>query len=361
MRRSMSSRALIRAAAVLAAATVLAALAAPACIVDWTDDCGHDLGYPGCKGAAAASAGTGAGGSTSTGMTGGGGSASMCTDASTCPPVPAGPCAALGTSACVHGKCTLTYTAGDAPSQKYGSCKQNLCAADGGFSTVNDAGNAFDDGNPCTPGTCANGVPLNTPMLGATCLFPSLVQGICEQNPDPTNPGSTLCAACDPASTTACSTTPGLLCIGGQCVPSHCNDTTTDNGETDLNCGGGLCLPCDTGQVCVQPRDCFSNVCTGGTCQAPSCTDNIQNGTETDVDCGGLCPQKCAATLKCLKPSDCTSGVCAPSSPDAGLVPDQCQAPTCTDGVKNGSETMVDCGNDGSDAGPACPPCATAM
>ena len=34
-----------------------------------------------------------------------------------------------------------------------------------------------------------------------------------------------------------------------------------------------------------------SGVCTGGVCQTPACTDGVKNGSETDVDCGGgSCP-----------------------------------------------------------------------
>ncbi len=51
----------------------------------------------------------------------------------------------------------------------------------------------------------------------------------------------------------------------------------------------------------------------------PTCTDGIKNGTETGIDCGGSCP------------------ACPP-------------APTCTDGIKNGTETGIDCGG-------SCPAC----
>jgi alpha-tubulin suppressor-like RCC1 family protein len=51
--------------------------------------------------------------------------------------------------------------------------------------------------------------------------------------------------------------------------------------------------------------------------QEATCTDGVKNGTETDVDCGGSCPA-------------CAVG---PG-----------QEATCTDGVKNGTETDVDCG-----------------
>ncbi len=359
MRRSVSSRAVIQAAGVLAAGSILAALAAPGCIFDWADDCAHDLGYPGCKGVHATSTGgSGAGGTTATGTTGGGG-AGGCVDAAACPPVPAGPCFARGTSACVAGKCVVTYVAGPAPSQKYGSCTINMCAADGGFTTLEDDTNVFVNGNPCTNATCSGEVPINTPDAGGACVtLPNMVQGVCVPDPDPASSKDLyVCGACDTA--TPC--TAPYVCAYGFCLPMHCSDNTMDNGETGVDCGGGFCLPCGTAAPgktnCAASTDCFSGRCVAGGCAAPSCMDGIKNESETDTDCGGpLCPP-CAASRIRLSPGDCLSGVCEPPSPDAGSVPDQCQAPTCTDGVQNGNETSVDCGDNGGDAGPPCPPC----
>jgi endoglucanase len=56
--------------------------------------------------------------------------------------------------------------------------------------------------------------------------------------------------------------------------------------------------------------------------QGSTCTDGVKNGTETGVDCGGSCAA-CPTT------------------------------PSCTDGVKNGTETGVDCGG-------SCVACSTA-
>jgi len=53
-----------------------------------------------------------------------------------------------------------------------------------------------------------------------------------------------------------------------------------------------------------------------GSAALPSCTDGIKNGNETGIDCGGSCPA----------------------------------CPTCSDGLKNGNEIEVDCGG-------SCPPC----
>jgi len=73
-----------------------------------------------------------------------------------------------------------------------------------------------------------------------------------------------------------------------------------------------------------------------------TCSNGLKDGTETDVDCGGSCP-KCANGKNCNIGSDCQSGVCV-----GGV----CHVPSCTDGIKDGSETDVDCG------GASCPGCA---
>ena len=65
-----------------------------------------------------------------------------------------------------------------------------------------------------------------------------------------------------------------------------------------------------------------------------SCTDNVKNGVETDIDCGGNCP-RCSPGEACVLANDCTSRVC---------VAETCQTPNCLDGVKNGLETGIDCG-----------------
>ena len=67
---------------------------------------------------------------------------------------------------------------------------------------------------------------------------------------------------------------------------------------------------------------------------APACTDHIKNGTETDVDCGGDKCSPCADTKSCLAGPDCMNGICTGGT---------CVAPSCTDGIKNGTELDVDC------------------
>ncbi len=83
--------------------------------------------------------------------------------------------------------------------------------------------------------------------------------------------------------------------------------------------------------------------CGGSGSDAPSCSDGLKNGAETAVDCGGGCGP-CPDGSGCGLPRDCASRVCTGSI---------CAAPTCGDGVMNGDESSDDCG--GSTC-PGCPP-----
>jgi hypothetical protein len=74
----------------------------------------------------------------------------------------------------------------------------------------------------------------------------------------------------------------------------------------------------------------------------PTCTDQIRNGNETDVDCGGSCGP-CAFDQRCAAAADCESEHCADG---------RCAPLPCQNGVQDGTETDVDCG------GPTCHPCA---
>ncbi len=74
----------------------------------------------------------------------------------------------------------------------------------------------------------------------------------------------------------------------------------------------------------------------------PTCSDGVRNGLETGVDCGGPeCPA-CGNGEACNDGSDCQTGVCT-----SGV----CAVPARTGGVQDGDETGVDCG------GPTCPAC----
>ena len=129
----------------------------------------------------------------------------------------------------------------------------------------------------------------------------------------------------------------------------HCQDQVKDVDETDVDCGGAACPGCDTGKVCGVDGDCASQKCNAQTklCNAPACPDGIKNGSETDIDCGGASCPKCADGKGCKVAGDCANAVCLGS-------PLACQPASCNDNATNGTETDVDCG------GSNCQPCALA-
>ncbi|MBL0220968.1 MAG: hypothetical protein IPQ07_44745 [Myxococcales bacterium] len=61
--------------------------------------------------------------------------------------------------------------------------------------------------------------------------------------------------------------------------------------------------------ACTTPADCQTGGCDSGTCRAPTCTDGLRDGFESDVDCGAACPD-CAAGQRCGNGDDCVSGRC---------------------------------------------------
>nr|PZN15303.1 MAG: hypothetical protein DIU78_25730 [Pseudomonadota bacterium] len=184
------------------------------------------------------------------------------------------------------------------------------------------------------------------------CAAPTCDDGIRNQGESDVDcGGSSPCDRC--GSGKACMTHGDCAsgaCVEGKCVAGSCEDGVLNGDETDIDCGGS-CPKCVAGFACRTGGDCQSEICLTNTCQLPTCSDGLANGNETDVDCGGACALKCGSNQACRSDADCASKVC-----EAG----RCQSPSCEDGVANGGETGRDCGGV-SDCGP-CPAgeaCAT--
>lgn len=118
--------------------------------------------------------------------------------------------------------------------------------------------------------------------------------------------------------------------------PEHCINNQKDSGETDVDCGSicGNEKLCALNKACTANADCASKSCVGNKCVAAtctedancsaiagavcdvpngvciSCTDGVKNGSESDVDCGGSCATKCAGGKACTKGGDCENGIC---------------------------------------------------
>jgi hypothetical protein len=112
-------------------------------------------------------------------------------------------------------------------------------------------------------------------------------------------------------------------------VPT-CTDDKLNNKETDVDCGGSNCGPCQIGSSCLLDSDCVSNICSDGTCckflfqkrklflirvvlDAANCTDGRKNNGESDIDCGGSNCDQCSLGSHCLLDSDCVSDICSGS------------------------------------------------
>lgn len=108
---------------------------------------------------------------------------------------------------------------------------------------------------------------------------------------------------------------------------------------TNTQTNAANCGSC--GHVCGANNICSSGVCTS--VAGPTCSDGVKNGSETDTDCGGPTCFPCTVSDQCKVGADCTSGNC---------VGNFCTVATCNDLRKDGSETDVDCG------GSTCSACA---
>ncbi|APR82401.1 Multiple EGF-like-domain protein 3 precursor [Minicystis rosea] len=244
-----------------------------------------------------------------------------------------------GNGACVeclqNSDCVITGFC-----SKEHTCLSPTC----GDSAQNGTETDVDCGGSCSPcktdaaclvaADCESSVCSGTPLK---CQAPSCSDTVKNGTESDLDCGGSCTKKCDPGQ--AC--TADTDCIGGKCSGSVCLATCTDQikngGESDVDCGGGTCPKCVVNKDCTAGTDCASGVCTSNKCQAPTCSDGVKNGTETDADCGGSCPVKCTPGQKCASATDCATGVCSGN-------PLTCQAPSCADLTKNGTETDVDCG-----------------
>jgi cysteine-rich repeat protein len=141
------------------------------------------------------------------------------------------------------------------------------------------------------------------------------------------------------------------FCLKG--VTRHTPSTAATRCATGVCDGIGQCVECLGDRDCTAPRVCAitTHSCT---LTAGSCTDGLRTGDETGVDCGGSCApaKQCALGGGCAANTDCVTGLCTSGA---------CAAARCGDGVQQPNEACDD-GNatngDGCDdgAGGSCRP-----
>ncbi len=132
-------------------------------------------------------------------------------------------------------------------------------------------------------------------MLGCVVPNPALNHGACGDGVKYENDLEDFYEQCDDGNTLdgdGCSST---------CLFETCADGIQNQGETNIDCGGQNCQPCSP--VCgngfheVNEECDDSNTSSGDGCSSnclfETCADGIQNQGETDIDCGGENCQPC--------------------------------------------------------------------
>ena len=122
-------------------------------------------------------------------------------------------------------------------------------------------------------------------------------------------PGVVIDASTDATTEAA---TPGDAATDAPSVDLECKNGKLDANETDIDCGGPKCNRCADGKRCVGKEDCLGGFCDPANkqCSSPTCTDGVKNGDETDVDCGGTACVRCAVGRRCTVDVDCKTGTC---------------------------------------------------
>lgn len=127
---------------------------------------------------------------------------------------------------------------------------------------------------------------------------------------------TTICGgACVDLATNAnnCGACGNVCPTGGVCTSGICGcpaGSVMCSGPTGPVCTNVASSPTNCGacgNVCGTGMACVSGMCTF----APSsCSDGIKNGTETGIDCGGGACPRCGTGRTCVTNSDCLSSIC---------------------------------------------------
>ncbi len=97
---------------------------------------------------------------------------------------------------------------------------------------------------------------------------------------------------------------------------------------TNLTVDNAHCGNCQT--ACTAPETCQNGACG----LATSCSDTIKNGDETDVDCGGSCGATCSNDKTCNGNGDCASNHCCGNTCQECCTNDDCPNSTaCIDRI----------------------------
>lgn len=259
--------------------------------------------------------------------------------------------------------------------QKPGDCGRLECDGNGKTMTTADDTDLPNDSNSCTTDLCNAGVAMNKPVLLGTacadngglvcdasgacvecnvpddcsgmdtvCAFRACTAGVCGMGfaaagvpTDMQTAGDCKVNVCDGAGGVM-STNDDLdvLDDGQACTADSCMNGTPQNVNLPLDtaCSQNGGTVCNANGSCVECNDsaqCASGICSGAVCLPPKCDDGIRNGTESDIDCGGDTCLPCSAGDGCVSGADCYSGVCQGQACTGPVV----TATSPADGAKN--------------------------
>ncbi len=239
-----------------------------------------------------------------------------------------------------------------------GLCIGNVCYSANCNNGIKDANEAdVDCGGNCyekcyfrnfcaTDSDCLSNFcwSSGSPSTTAMCYGDGCANGLLDGGETDVNCGGDGCPPCpDGKACSSSSDCASNLCSGAICGDGDCSNSVKDGSETDVDCGGEFCPKCTAGKACQSLGDCQTRVCSSGLCSSPTCSDGMKNGAETDTDCGGPNCPGCLKDQNCVGNTDCAMLNCPYG---------QCFVPTCSDYIKNAAESDVDCGS------AACPGCA---
>jgi hypothetical protein len=188
---------------------------------------------------------------------------------------------------------------------------------EGGGGSGANGGNGGDGGGDAGGGGAPEcTVPGDCTGTDTTCLYRSCDNGICgmteadaatscSEDGGQVCDGQGNCVEC--LVTGQCAMT--FVCLDEACVPGACVDTMQNNDETDVDCGGADCPPCDNGDMCLLGRDCETGFCDVDTCAA--CGNDGDCSALPDTYCdAGICTPKKAPGDGCGTGNECLSGFC---------------------------------------------------
>jgi hypothetical protein len=229
-------------------------------------------------------------------------------------------------------------------------------------STTDTTSSTSSTTSSTSTGTTCSDPQTDCPATGTACATPVCDQGVCSTTKAQSG------AACTDNNGKVCDGNGACVecvadgdCTGGKvcdsshaCVAGSCMDNKKDGTETDVDCGGAGCSPCDNTKACTGNSDCKSAYCASNVCTA--CTADAQCGTNNYCETAtGTCKATKTPGSTCGGASECASGFCVDGVCCDTACNGTCVA--CTAAKKQSGMGDGTCGTakDGTDPHGTCP------